>query len=170
MSSGTFKPSSLASYERGDRTLSVERFVLLADLYGIRPARLMAQISQRVEGRPPIVVAIGTAQAIGGVEGAVLAGFVQEVVALRRQPAPEVISLRDGDFEVLATAAGRRVEEFMQAVEPALRQPPARRSSSPRERDRLAQPILEMSPGPPTQHFGGECNVERAPAQVAGPG
>ena len=123
MSSGTFKPSSLASYERGDRTLSVERFVLLADLYGIRPARLMAQISQRVEGRPPIVVGIGTAQAIGGVEGAVLAGFVQEVVALRRQPAPEVISLRDGDFEVLATAAGSRLEEFMQAVEPALRQP-----------------------------------------------
>lgn len=123
MSSGILKPSSLASYERGDRALNVKRFLLLADLYGIRPARLMAQISQRVEGRPPIRVTLETAHTIGGVEGAVLAGFVQEVIALRRQPAPEVISLRDGDLEVLATAAGRRVEEFMQAVEPALRQP-----------------------------------------------
>lgn len=123
MSSGILKPSSLASYERGDRALTVERFLLLADLYGIRPARLMAQISQRVEGRPPIVVTLETAHTIGGVEGAILAGFVQEVIALRRQPAPEVISLRDGDLEVLATAAGRRVKEFMQAVEPALRQP-----------------------------------------------
>lgn len=123
MSSGILKPSSLASYERGDRALTVERFLLLADLYGIRPARLMAQISQRVEGRPPIVVTLETAHTIGGIEGVILAGFVQEVIALRRQPAPEVISLRDGDLEVLATAAGRREKEFMQAVEPALRQP-----------------------------------------------
>jgi transcriptional regulator with XRE-family HTH domain len=122
LSSGIFKPSSLASYERGDRALSVERFLLLADLYGIRPSRLIAQISRRVEERPPIVVAVRAAHTIGGVEGAILAGFVREVVALRQQPARETISLRDGDLEVLATAAGRRVEDFMQAVEPALRQ------------------------------------------------
>lgn len=123
LSSGTFKPSSLASYERGERTLSVEKFLLLANLYDIPSARLMAQISRRAEGRPPIVVDVRTAHTIGGVEGAVLAGFVHEVIALRRQPAPEEISLRDGDLEVLATASGRRAEQFMDAVEPALRRP-----------------------------------------------
>jgi hypothetical protein len=123
LSSGAFKTSSLASYERGERALSVERFLLLADLYGIPPARLMAQISRRVEGRPPIVVDIRTVHTIGGVEGAILAGFVHEVIALRRLPAPETISLRDGDLEVLATASGRRADDFMQAVESALRRP-----------------------------------------------
>jgi transcriptional regulator with XRE-family HTH domain len=123
LSSGTFKPSSLASYERGERTLSVEKFLLLANLYDIPSARLMAQISRRAEGRPAIVIDVRTAYTIGGVEGAVLAGFVNEVIALRRQPAPEEISLRDGDLEVLATASGRRAEQFMEAVEPALRRP-----------------------------------------------
>jgi transcriptional regulator with XRE-family HTH domain len=123
LSSGTFKPSSLASYERGERTLSVERFLLLADLYDIPPARLIAEISRRAEGRPPIVVDVRTVDAIGGVEGAVLAEFVHEVIALRRQPASEDISLRDGDLEVLATASGRRAEQFVEAVERALRGP-----------------------------------------------
>jgi transcriptional regulator with XRE-family HTH domain len=123
LSSGTFKPSSLASYERGERTLSVERFLLLADLYDIPSARLIAEISRRAEGRPPIVVDVRTAHAIDGVEGAVLAEFVHEVIALRRQPASEEISLRDGDLEVLATASGSRAEQFMEAVEPALRGP-----------------------------------------------
>jgi transcriptional regulator with XRE-family HTH domain len=123
LSSGRFKPSSLASYERGERALSVERFLLLADIYRIPAARLMAQISRRVEGRPPIMVDIRNAYSIGGVEGAVLAGFVHEVIALRQQQATEAISLRDGDLEVLATAAGRQVEEFMEAIEPALREP-----------------------------------------------
>jgi hypothetical protein len=121
LSSGIFKPSSLASYERGERAISLERFLLLADLYSIRPARLMAQISRRVEGRPPIIVDVRMAHTIGGVEGAVLAGFVHEVITLRRQPAPEEISLRDSDLEVLATASGRRSEQFMETVEPALR-------------------------------------------------
>jgi transcriptional regulator with XRE-family HTH domain len=122
LSSGTFKPSSLASYERGDRALSVERFLLLAELYDIPSARLMAQISRRAEGRPPIVVDVRTAHTIGGVEGAILAGFIHEVIALRRQSASsEEISLRDGDLEVLATASGRRAEQFMEAVELALR-------------------------------------------------
>jgi transcriptional regulator with XRE-family HTH domain len=123
LSSGSFKSSSLASYERGERAISLERFLVLADLYGIPPARMMAQISRRVEGRAPIVVDIQMAHTIGGVEGAVLAGFVHEVVALRRQSAPEEISLRDSDLEVLATASGRRAEQFMEAVEPALRRP-----------------------------------------------
>ena len=123
LSSGMFKPSSLASYERGERSLSVEKFLSLTALYGIPPARLIAQISRRVEGRPPTVVDVRTAQTIGGVEGAVLAGFVHEVIALRQQPAPDEILLRDGDLEVLATVSGRRAEQFMEAVEPALRRP-----------------------------------------------
>jgi hypothetical protein len=95
----------------------------LADLYDIPSARLIAQIARRAEGRPPIVVDVRTAHAIDGVEGAVLADFVHEVIALRREPALEEISLRDGDLEVLATASGRRAEQFMEAVEPALRGP-----------------------------------------------
>ncbi len=73
----------------GGTTLSVEKFPPAGGFYDIPSARLMAQISRRAEGRPPIVVDVRTAHTIGGVEGAVLAGFVHEVIALRRQPAPE---------------------------------------------------------------------------------
>src|SRR4030095_5966981 len=66
LSSGTFKPSSLPSDERAARTLSVERFLLLADLYDTPPARLIAEISRRAEGRPPIVVDVRTVNADGG--------------------------------------------------------------------------------------------------------
>ena len=119
LSSGVFKSSSLASYERGERAISLERFLVLADLYGIPPARMMAQISRRSRDELRSSSTYDRTP-IGGVEGAVLAGFVHEVVALRRQPAPDEISLRDSDLEVLATASGRRAEQFMEAVEPAL--------------------------------------------------
>jgi len=60
---------------------------------------------------------------IGGVEAAILGGFVHEVLTLRGQPESDAISLREGDLEVLATASGRRLEQFLDAIEPALRTP-----------------------------------------------
>jgi len=120
-SQGTFKASSLASYERGERAISFERFFKLTALYGISPSRLFAEVTRRVEGRPSVRIDVERVKSLGGVEAGILDGFIRNVFLLRRQPVADTISLRNGDLEVLATAAGRLAREFEDAIEVALR-------------------------------------------------
>jgi transcriptional regulator with XRE-family HTH domain len=58
-SGGRFKPSSVASYERGERQISLERFFALAEVYEVAPERMAAAIAYRLEhqregSRPPV--------------------------------------------------------------------------------------------------------------------
>jgi transcriptional regulator with XRE-family HTH domain len=48
-SGGRFKPSSVASYERGERQISLERLFALADVYQVAPERITAAIAHRLE-------------------------------------------------------------------------------------------------------------------------
>jgi transcriptional regulator with XRE-family HTH domain len=48
-SGGRFKPSSVASYERGERKISLERLFALADVYDIAPERIVAAIAHSLE-------------------------------------------------------------------------------------------------------------------------
>jgi len=48
-SRGAFKPSSVASYERGERQISVERLFHLAEVYDVAPERVVAAIAHRLE-------------------------------------------------------------------------------------------------------------------------
>lgn len=48
-SGGRFKPSSVASYERGERQISLERFFALADVYDVAPERVVAAIAHEFE-------------------------------------------------------------------------------------------------------------------------
>ncbi len=50
-SGGRFKPSSVASYERGERQISLERFFALAEVYDLAPERIVAAIAYRLEHR-----------------------------------------------------------------------------------------------------------------------
>ena len=47
-SGGRFKPSSVASYERGERQLSLERLFSLSEVYGVEPERIVAAIAHRL--------------------------------------------------------------------------------------------------------------------------
>jgi hypothetical protein len=53
-------------------------------------------------------------------EAAILDGFIRNVFILRNQDVADTISLREGDLEVLATATGRRVHQFLDAIGAAL--------------------------------------------------
>jgi transcriptional regulator with XRE-family HTH domain len=52
-SGGRFKPSSVASYERGERQISLERLFALAEVYGVAPERIVAAIAHRMEEAQP---------------------------------------------------------------------------------------------------------------------
>ena len=120
LSHGRFPPTSLASYERGERAISVERFYRLARVYGIAPERLMAQIARSAEQRPAAVLDLTRLDELAGVEANVVSGFVREVARLRTEAPRETVALRLGDLEVLASASGRRASEMLEAIRPAL--------------------------------------------------
>ena len=47
-SGGRFKPSSVASYERGERQLSLNRLFSLAAVYDVEPERIVAAIAHQL--------------------------------------------------------------------------------------------------------------------------
>jgi hypothetical protein len=69
-SRGRFAATSIAGYERGERHISLARFCDLADLYQVRPERLLAQVMERVrpQERPDIVIDLTGAEAPVGRE------------------------------------------------------------------------------------------------------
>jgi len=117
LSGGRFKPTSLAGYERAERSIPLERFCELASLYGVEPDRLLASAVRAWEGRPELVVDVARATSIGGPEGRMLATFVQEIIELRgeteaeaeaeAETEAETVTIRAADLEILASASGR---------------------------------------------------------------
>jgi transcriptional regulator with XRE-family HTH domain len=116
-----FKPTSLASYERGERQISTQRFSELAQLYGVSPARLLADVLREAEGRPPTVVDIAGMEGLEVSEARAVATFIENVIGLRGIEGSRTITLRQGDLEVLATSVGERVDHFAEKLQPALR-------------------------------------------------
>lgn len=127
ISSGSFPTSSLARYERADRPISIERLFRLTRLYGVSPVRLLAGVLRRIEGRPAATIDVEKVRGLRGAEAGILEGFIRNVALLRGDTVGETIALREGDLEVLATATGRTVNEFLRAITPAL----AERGASP---------------------------------------
>ena len=64
-SRGRFAATSIAGYERGERHVSLDRFCDLADLYQVRPERLLAQVMDRIrpQERPDILIDLTRAEA-----------------------------------------------------------------------------------------------------------
>lgn len=118
---GRFKATSVAGYERGERTVSVERFCELCDLYGVAPQAVLGNILVTVGGRPEPEIDLTRLEKMESTEGALLSEFVRQIKSLRRELPSETIALRAGDIEVLATAAGKTPEELAEAIEPAVR-------------------------------------------------
>ena len=120
-SGGAFKATSVAGYERGERSISLERFCDLCRIYGMAPERLLADIVSAAEGRAEPEIDLTVLETLGSEEGALISGFVRQVSALRSARAGDTIVLRAGDLEVLATASGRQPEELLEMLRPALR-------------------------------------------------
>lgn len=114
---GRFKPTSVAGYERGERTISVERFVELSHLYGIPPPVLLAEI---LEGQPGPGVDLETTEREGVPEGSLVSGFILRIRSLRRERPTDAIALRAGDLEVLASASGKEAAELVRVLESGL--------------------------------------------------
>ena len=125
-SSGQFKPSAVAGYERAERAISVERFCGLAQLYQMAPERLLAQIMWRLAGRPEPILDGHKVSDLLDEEADVIGAFIQRVRDLRRADDGDIITVRIQDLEVLATVSGQALQDFLDHLRPALAE-----SSSP---------------------------------------
>lgn len=122
ISNGRFKPSSVGSYERGTRTISVPLLCDLAALYGIPPDRILADaLSSGAESAPEVVIDLNMLPRLEGEDGRILTDFVKHVRSLRGDVGSEVITLRAGDVEVLASAIGADSGTLLQRIRPSLR-------------------------------------------------
>lgn len=122
ISRGRFKPSSVGSYERGTRTISAPLFCELSALYGVLPDRLLAEAlaASQAEAVSDVVIDITRLPALRGQEASVVIEFVEQVQAQRRGPHSNVITLRTGDLQILAAAAGVQPRALLNVLSPAL--------------------------------------------------
>jgi transcriptional regulator with XRE-family HTH domain len=111
LSHGRFRATSVASYERGERSISLVRFIELCRFYGTAPDGVLA-ILRSAEARAEPIVDLTILEELDTEEAALVSGFVRQVRALRSEHGGDAIVLRAGDLEVLATAAGKRPEEL----------------------------------------------------------
>ena len=116
-----FKATSVAGYERGERTISVERFCELCDLYRVSPQAILGDIVRAVAGRTEPQIDLTRLEAMGTDERTLVAGFVRQIQAQRHEAPSETILLREADLDVLATAAGKTREQLAEVLEPAIR-------------------------------------------------
>lgn len=123
-SEGRLRPSSVAGYERGERTVSVERFCDLCQIYDVAPQAVLAEVLRAVEGKPEPVIDLTLLASLGSAERELVSGFIRQIRALRREPPSEKIVLRMGDLEVLANASGKRPEELIKLLGPSLERDP----------------------------------------------
>lgn len=122
-SSGRFKASSVGSYERGARNISLERFCELAAIYGVPADQLLAQVlaERAPEARRHVVIDLNRLSLVDEDERRLIGEFVHEVKARRGDYVTDVITLRSGDVEALAQLSGMKPRILLGKMEAALR-------------------------------------------------
>jgi transcriptional regulator with XRE-family HTH domain len=113
-SSGRFAASSIAGYERGERAISLERFVELCRLYAVSSERLLASTERAASDGTPPIVDLGRFERLGDRTQPMIALFVDQVIARRGQPPAGRIALRAGDVQLLASVAGISSDELIE--------------------------------------------------------
>jgi hypothetical protein len=122
LSERRFKPSAVGGYERGERSISLERFTELSSVYGVPADRLLGEVLDRVdpEGRVEVVVDLTQLDLLPGEEPRAAAELVDRVITLRGEHRGGAVALRAGDLEQLALDARLTAGELLRRLEPAL--------------------------------------------------
>jgi transcriptional regulator with XRE-family HTH domain len=121
-SRGYIKPSVLGGYERGERSLSLERFCEIAELYDLPPEQLLGRIMDRIHppGRSKVVIDLTALSSLGGRDAEAMTRFVEDIKENREDAGDTVITLRSGDLRILALAARVGVSGLLRKLRPAI--------------------------------------------------
>jgi transcriptional regulator with XRE-family HTH domain len=115
-SGGAFKATSVAGYERGERSITLERFVLLCRLYGVPPESVLGDMLRAGGGAAESAIDLSGVESLSEQEGELLTALVRQVHEMRRERSSGTIMVRSDDLAVLATASGSDPEELLEAL------------------------------------------------------
>jgi transcriptional regulator with XRE-family HTH domain len=124
----------LGGYERGERSISLERFCDLAQAYGEAPDVLLAEVLDSVrteeleapsesEEGIELVIDLNRLPLVEEQERVAVETFVHDVQARRGDFERDALALRAGDLEVIASSSGMDEEALLDKLRPALRRP-----------------------------------------------
>jgi transcriptional regulator with XRE-family HTH domain len=124
VSNGEFKPSSVAGYERGERSISLARFTQLATTLGVPPDQILAEVMRRLAREPhaEIVIDLDRLPLIETEALDVIVDFLFSIKAQRQDFTSTRLSLRAGDLELLAYANDVDPSFLVHELRPALQQ------------------------------------------------
>jgi transcriptional regulator with XRE-family HTH domain len=113
-SEGRFKASVLGAYERGDRTVSIERLRQLAEFYRVSVAELLPRERSRspARARASDVVIDLVALERRRHDVPVLSRYVDAIRERRGDLDSQVLTLRERDLRGIAAAEGRPEDEL----------------------------------------------------------
>ncbi len=117
---GRFKASSLGGYERGERSISVERFCELAHVYAVAPDHLLADILAQSQPQRDLIIDLTRLEQVTKRDRAVVKDFVEEIQGRRGGTVTGPVHLRTDDIVVLAEASAVRPEQLLDRLRPAL--------------------------------------------------
>lgn len=105
-SRGKFKPSAVGGYERGERTISVERLAGLGEIYAVAADRLLATALDKIspEARRRLSIDTSRLSRLESEAARKVAELIHKVKVERGDYLTDVITLRSGDIEELALA------------------------------------------------------------------
>lgn len=123
ISGDRFTASSLGSYERGHRAISLERFCDLAALYGVPADQLLGNVLDRLtpDDLVEIVVDLNQLRLLPGEEPRLAAELIRRVREQRGDNLGDMVTLRSGDLQALAFASRVEPRTLLERLDPALR-------------------------------------------------
>jgi transcriptional regulator with XRE-family HTH domain len=121
-SGGAFVVSTLSAYERGKRSLSLERLLELAEIYGLSPTSIL-EIEDNGEGHPslnrnrPLRIRVDNLSRLTEEERRPLENYMAFLRNLRNDPAREVLTIRKDDLAYLSNLYGMRPQLLKERLE-----------------------------------------------------
>lgn len=141
ISRGSFKPSTIAGYERGERMISLERFRALAGLYRVPADRLLAEALTESNGLPErLVIDLDRIARLPEPERMIVAEHVHGIRTRRGDFVSTLVPLRSRDLDSIALSARLNVRALLDRLRPALAS--GRRRGRPSSRSALPTPIV----------------------------
>ncbi len=121
-SGGSFVVSTLSAYERGKRSLSLERLLELAEIYGLSPTSLLevdedAELAGSLNRNRPLRINLEHMDRLTDDERRPLENYLAFLRNLRNDPSREILTIRRDDLAYLSTLYGIRPQTLKERLE-----------------------------------------------------
>jgi transcriptional regulator with XRE-family HTH domain len=119
---GRLSATAIGGYERGERSITIERFVELASAIGVAPEELLGRALSDAtpRDRRELTIDLTRISEADPSVREVVAAFAQTMRVRRGDLLGDVITLRSGDLGVLATRADRKASTLLRDLAPAV--------------------------------------------------